>query len=156
MSLAQVIGLGQRAAGDDGVGLAILDRLRARVPGDVELVELEEPCALVPLLAGAPPTVIVDAVVTDRAAPGEILELDGEAVPVHARGTSTHGIGLAQALALARALAEPGAAMPAIRIVGVVIAVPDGPAMELSPAIARAIEPAVEIVLRVLRATAGR
>ena len=150
MTIARVIGLGQRAAGDDGVGLAVLERLRGVVAEGVELVELAEPCALVPVLAGALPAVIVDAVVADRAVPGEILELDSDAVPVHARSTSTHGIGLAQALALARALAAPGAAMPAVRIVGVAIAVPAVPAIGLSPAIARAVEPAVEAVLRAL------
>ena len=44
---ARVIGLGQAAAGDDGVGLAVLDALRARgVPADVELVRATEDVAL--------------------------------------------------------------------------------------------------------------
>ena len=36
---ARIIGLGQAAAGDDGVGLAVLEWLQARgVPPDIEVV----------------------------------------------------------------------------------------------------------------------
>ena len=48
---ARIIALGQAAAGDDGVGLAVLERLRAEgVPPDVELVRAPEDFALVHLL----------------------------------------------------------------------------------------------------------
>lgn len=148
MTIARVIGLGQRAAGDDAVGPAIMDQLRGHAPRDVELVDIAEPCALIPLLATAVPVVIVDAVVIDRIPPGSVVELDAHALPARVRSVSTHGVGLAQALAIGCLVAEPGRLAPSVKIVGVTIAAAQTPGFGLSAAVEAAVPRAVEAVLK--------
>ncbi len=145
-----VIGLGQEAAGDDGVGLAVLGRLREiGVPGGVELVEAREESDLIPLLGEGAPVILVDAVVGGRA--GELMDLTLEDLAGRGAGTvSTHGIGLEQAVGLARELSERFA--PSIRIVGVAVERPHGLSCGLSPEVAAAVPRAAERVLALLGA----
>jgi len=94
-----VIGLGNAARGDDAAGL-----LAARALGGVELER--DPSALVELLDGAPSATILDAV-SSGAAPGTVHRFDVSAEPLPAsvrRATSTHALGLAEAIELARTL----------------------------------------------------
>lgn len=140
----RVVGLGQRASGDDAVGLAVLERLRAEPPGGgVELVAAADPGELVGLLGDADDVIVVDAVV--GAAPGEVLELLPEDVASRPPlPVSTHGIDLAQSIELARVLND--GVLPAIRIVGIGIGIapPTRPGEGLSrpaqAAVARAAE----------------
>jgi hydrogenase maturation protease len=143
---ARVIGIGRASAGDDGVGLAVVDALRAAAIGPgVELHSVAEPTALIPLLDGATRVVLVDAVVGAGQA-GEVLALSADDLDDAApRLFSTHGVSVAQALALARALA-PGSATD-VRIVAVCIARPAGPAHGLSAEIAAAVPRAAAAVL---------
>ncbi|MBX3160940.1 MAG: hydrogenase maturation protease [Deltaproteobacteria bacterium] len=149
-----VVGLGRRTAGDDGVGPAVVEALRGRAPGGVELLELGEPSGLIALLATRSPMVIVDAVACDGWEPGRVVELAAEGLPPGARSLSTHGVGLAQALALARLLIEPDRLARPIAIVGVAIAAPTAaaPSLHLSPAIAAAVPRAAACVLAWLHA----
>lgn len=141
MAATRVIAMGQAAAGDDGVGFAVLDRLRRDgVPPDVELLRAEEDAALVDLLRTRRTVVIVDAVLGTPA--GVVVDLAPDELA--ARGLtpmSTHGIGVVQAIALARAVAADEVA-PAIRIVGVTIERPARYEQALSPAVAAAVAPA--------------
>ena len=117
---ALVIGLGQPAAGDDGVGVAVIVRLRAE--GDVEGVAYEtvaEASSLVERLQTGVPVIIVDALV-GGGKPGDVVVLDSELVAGDARPLSTHGISVAQAISLARALA-PESVSAMVRVIGVVI-----------------------------------
>jgi hydrogenase maturation protease len=143
---ARVIALGQAAAGDDGVGLAVLEALRARgVPAGVELVRAPEDVALVSLLETPAPVVLVDAVLGHPA--GEVLELGlADLGGRGARAVSTHGIGVPEAVELARTLA-PEAVAPSVRVVAVTIERPTRYAQCLSPAVAAALPRAVERVL---------
>ena len=147
---ALVIGLGQPAAGDDGVGLAVLERLRADgVPPGVELRRAIEPTALVELLTVDVPVVLIDAVASDT--PGEVVELAPEELA--GRGGppySTHGLDVEQAIGLARAL-QPRLT-PSLHIVAVGIARPPRLESGLSPAVAAAVPRAAERV----RALVGR
>ena len=145
--IARVIALGQRTAGDDGVGPAILDRLRAVAPPGVELVELAEASALILMIGSPVPLVVIDAVVIDGRSPGDLVELDAAALPPRTRALSTHGIDLSQAIAIGHTLAPPGERAPGIRLVGVVIAPPDRVTTGLSPRVAGAIPGAVRAVL---------
>ena len=53
---ARVIALGQAAAGDDGVGFAILEEIRRRgVPAGVELTSAPDPTALLERNLGPSP-----------------------------------------------------------------------------------------------------
>jgi hydrogenase maturation protease len=145
---ARVVGLGHASGGDDGVGLAVLARLRAMsVPAHVELVEATEPSTLVSLLDGADPVVLVDAVVgTDD--PGRILRLEPEMLQTPAlRLLSTHGVEVPQAIELARVL-SPATVCKRIRIVGITIRRPGGPATTLSPDVAAAVPAAAAEALR--------
>lgn len=135
---ARIIAMGQRAAGDDGVGLAILEWLRARgVPPGVELVHAAEDAALVELLETPAPIVVVDAALGTPV--GEVLELAPEEIATGSLlPVSTHGMGIAQAIELARVLA-PDAVSPSIRLVVVTIARPERYEQRLSPAVAAAV-----------------
>lgn len=102
-----VIGLGNPDRGDDGAGQACLASLRGRLPGDVELIESDgEPAALLGLLAQACEAYLIDACASG-APPGTVRRFDvaARALPRLAGTTSTHGMGVAEALELARVLA---------------------------------------------------
>jgi hydrogenase maturation protease len=94
-----VFGLGNEWRGDDGVGVEVARRVGGRV------VE-GEPIALVDALAGEDDVVVVDAV-SSGADPGTIFrfEVGDEPLPVKLFGApSTHALGLAEAVELARSL----------------------------------------------------
>ncbi|MFT3772165.1 MAG: hydrogenase maturation protease [Minicystis sp.] len=141
-----VIGIGQRTAGDDGVGLAVLDAIRARgLPRGVELVAAAEGSALVPLIASAGRVVLVDAVLA--APPGRVLDLaPADLAAGEAASISTHGLGVGQAIELAR-ITDPGGVAAEIQIVAVTIDRPPRGAIGLSPAVAAAVPRAAARVL---------
>ncbi len=144
----RVIGLGQAAAGDDGVGLAVLEELRAMgAPPGIELLEAREATALIPLLETAARTILIDALV-GHGAVGEVIELDMETLlarPGGPRPVSTHGVDVAQTIALARLLSPTACAR--IWVVGVTIAPPRRYVHGLSPAVAAAVPLAARAVL---------
>lgn len=148
---ARVIGLGGAAAGDDGVGLAVIDALRAaaRVPHGVELVKVAEPTTIIELLEGVGLVVVVDAVV-GGARTGQVVVLDACALERGgARPLSSHGVDVASALALARAVHGP-AALRKVWIVGVGVSRVDRGAIGLSAPVAAAVPRAVDAVLACL------
>ncbi len=100
----RVIGIGQAAAGDDGVGLAVIAELRQRgVPDGVELMNTAEDSALLGLLQTADRVVLVDAVLATP--PGRVLQLTPKQLGERRSGRmSTHGMGVSQAIELARVL----------------------------------------------------
>ncbi|WP_019023588.1 MULTISPECIES: hydrogenase maturation protease [unclassified Thioalkalivibrio] len=102
-----VIGIGNPWRGDDGIGHAVVDAL-ADTPGLATAKSHGEPAELMELWQGHDPVILVDAIVTG-AAPGTLHRLDArEPLPRGAR-YSSHGIGLAEAVELARSLGElPG------------------------------------------------
>jgi len=94
-----VIGVGNAARGDDAAGL-----LAARAVGGVELEG--DPSALLDLFDGLDSAVVVDAVRSGAAA-GTVQRFDaaGGPLPTAIRSsTSTHLVGIADAIELARAL----------------------------------------------------
>jgi len=137
----RVIAIGQGAAGDDGVGFAVLDQLRRDgVPPGVELLRADEEGALVTLLETPRAVVLVDAVLGSP--PGRVVELaPADLVASGLRPVSTHGLGVAQAIALARTVAPEGIT-PSIRIVGITIDRPLHYVQALSPPVAAAVAPA--------------
>jgi hydrogenase maturation protease len=101
-----VIGVGNALRGDDGAGLAVAEEVRARAAGalDVRVCE-EEPSRLLDALDGADAAFIVDAVSTG-AAGGSVHRFDAGsgAIPARELRSSTHALGIAETLELARAL----------------------------------------------------
>jgi hydrogenase maturation protease len=145
---AKIIGLGQNAAGDDGVGLAVARRLvTQRLPEGVMVIEQAEPSALITeLFDGADCVVLVDAMV-DGGESGRVVQIDlNETDPGGSRLLSTHGIGLLEAIALARTLNE-GAMPRRIAIVGITISQPARYGTGLSEAAAAAVARAAQLAL---------
>lgn len=99
-----VLGLGNPLMGDDGLGLAVLGRLREEwdLPGTVELVDGGTwGMNLLPLIEDAPELVLVDAIRTGAPA-GTLVELERERLPRYlAHKLSPHQVDLKEVLALA-------------------------------------------------------
>jgi hydrogenase maturation protease len=144
---SRVIGIGQRYAGDDAVGLAILEELRGRgVPPGVELFEVADPTALLPLLETPHAVFVVDAVVGAGRA-GDVVDLGAEEIAQALdRPLSTHGLGVVKAIALSRALFGDGGARR-VRIIGVRIEAPVRGDRAMSPAVSGAVARAAQTVL---------
>ena len=106
MTCTVVIGIGNPLRGDDGAGVLVAEELRARVPAGVEVVSCsEEPSRLMEAWEGAESVLLVDTV-SSGAPPGTLhrFEAGDEAVPAHTFRSSTHAIGIADTIELARAL----------------------------------------------------
>ncbi len=110
-----VVGVGNEMRGDDAVGLAVVRALSGTVPDGVAVIECEgEPVSLLSAWEGHARAIVVDATQSD-AEPGTIRRIvagDGPLPPALA-GSSTHLLGLADAVELARALKR----LPAATIV---------------------------------------
>lgn len=136
-----VVGLGQDAAGDDGVGLAVA---RALAAAGGEARACADASIVVGLLAEGRRVVIVDAVVGGGPV-GAIVELAADALATAgAAPLSSHGLGVAEAIDVARTLLGDEVAR-AVAIVGVVIAPPARGALGLSAAVAAAVAPAAAL-----------
>ena len=147
---AVVVGIGQLAAGDDAVGLLVARNVAAK---GIVARECADASLLLTLLGDGRRVVVVDAVV-GGGAPGTVSKLDAGALGSGPRPLSSHGLGVAEAIELARALYGEGA-VALLSIVGVVIEPPTDVAMGLSEAVAAAIEPASQLVT-MLAAPASR
>jgi hydrogenase maturation protease len=150
----RVIGIGRPCVGDDFAGLAIVRALRDGVPlpAGVEVHETADPGRLVELLDGVRHAIVIDALV-GGGRPGTLRCLTPEALARYPRAPfSSHGLGVAEAVALARALA-PAGAVTDVRIVAVAIAAPCGPARTLSPPVKASVPRAALLVRELL---AGR
>jgi hydrogenase maturation protease len=102
-----VIGIGNEYRGDDAIGLEIARRIRALGPGDVAVVEHSgDMAALLDSWQSANTVLLVDAV-QSGSAPGTVFRFDALAADlpsVFVPHVSSHGVGVADAVALARAL----------------------------------------------------
>jgi hydrogenase maturation protease len=103
---AVLIGVGNEFRRDDGAALWLVHRLRDRVPAGVRIVLSDgDPAELIDAWADAPLAVVVDAVQAAPGVPGRLhrLMLD-HPHPAPGRAVSSHGLGVAGAIGLARAL----------------------------------------------------
>ena len=139
-----IIGLGNPLMGDDGVGIAVVERLaRLTLPADVEVLDGGTGgITLLHLMEGATRVIFIDAVEMGRP-PGCIACFDLGRVPVAEQtALSLHQSGLPQILALARELGP----LPEVILYGVqpeVVA----PGIGLSPCVAAALS---ELSARIL------
>jgi len=104
-----VAAFGSEMAGDDGFGPAVIRALRTMVPRGVELVDLGmQPTSLLDYLADRTALCIVDAVLDDGSPPGTLIETNffdaGRPRFVHEHSLSSHGLSVADQLALASQL----------------------------------------------------
>ena len=140
-----VIGIGNIDRGDDGVGIVAARELRERL-GDCAVVRecRGEATELIEAWRGARDVILIDAI-SSADPPGTIsrIDLKNGQLPPSAIGSSTHGLGLAQAVELARVLER----LPGSLILYGVAAGQFQLGCGLSPAVNRAV---VDIVERVL------
>jgi len=151
MSAVRVVGLGQPLAGDDGVGHAVIDALEALAMTGLVLSRLREASALVDLMSCPDPLIVVDAVV-GASTIGSVHVL-GEAAldasPMSA--VSSHGLGVAQAVAMGRVLyGGEAAGVPVVHFVAIAIEAPrargQGLSLEVEAAVPEAVRRVVELV----------
>ena len=101
-----VIGIGNPDRGDDGVGRLVARRLRNDAPDDVRIEEQDgDAASLIERLRDGDSVWLIDAAVSG-APPGTIHRTDctKTAILPARSGASSHGLGVAEAIALARTL----------------------------------------------------
>lgn len=140
-----IVGVGQSLAGDDGVGIAVARRLRDE---GLRVREATDASVVLDLLAEGARVVIVDAVV-GGGAPGDVLRLRADSLAEGVRPLSSHGVGVVDALSLARTLYGDEAARR-VALVGVVIERPGA----FTEGLSRAVEDAIECAAKTARALA--
>jgi hydrogenase maturation protease len=141
-----VAGVGNVLRRDDGAGIEVVRRLRAAgAPTGVELhAEEGEPVGLLDRFAGRDAVVLVDTMRSGAPA-GTVRRVDAteEALPIALTGsTSTHAIGLGQAVELARTLGR----LPARVVVYAVEGARFDAGGELSDPVAAAVPALVDAV----------
>ena len=157
-----VLAVGNRFAGDDGVGPFVLDAVRDELPANVVARELDgEPARLLDAWDGLDAVVLVDAACSGAPAgtvhrvvavgtspppppPPPAPALDGTVVGITLPGAprSTHGAGVAQALGLGRQLGRLPAEVVVIGIEGTRFS----PGVGLSHEVTHALPTAVQAV----------
>ncbi len=149
-----IVGVGNRSRGDDAVGPAVVDRLIANgVDPSVETLVVDgDLTKLVLAWSSDHDVVVIDALVSGRE-PGMIVEFDGlsndqREVAVATSLSSSHGFGLAEAVALAERLQR----MPRSLTIVAVEAEQFEPMTDMSPAV----EATVDQVVERIRKLAGR
>lgn len=147
-----VIGVGDEFRRDDGIGPEVVSRLRGQAPEGVRLLVSDgDPTRMIEAWTGASLAVIVDVALADPSAPGRLHRIvvdrtaDASTHPV-----SSHGLGLGESVALARALDR----MPERLVLHAVEAADVRQGVGLSPAVAAAADALTAAVLRDLQAAA--
>lgn len=141
-----VIGIGNENRGDDDAGLLVARRLKTRNMDSVAVHEQTgEASAFLEAVAQADAAILVDAMQSGEK-PGKVRRFAAGDRPLPARQfpCSTHGMGVGEAVELARALGKLPAEVVVYGIEGGRFA----PGDELSPEVARAVEGTVRLVVR--------
>ena len=104
----RILGVGNRHRGDDGVGPYVLAGLAGRLPAEQLLAAEGEGSGLIDIFAREPDLILVDAADAPAAglAPGAVRRMDAGDPDLGSCGlrASTHALGVAEAIALARSL----------------------------------------------------
>jgi hydrogenase maturation protease len=162
MPLVRVIGCGNPDVGDDAAGIIAVAAARPallRLP-DVDVVERATPLQAIHLFDGARAVVLVDALrePTGGRAPGTLVRSDvgpsGVLSPDVRTSLSSHGFGIAEAVALAGVIGD----RPSIVLLGVEAAVAAA-GVSLSPKVSAAMPELVRSIVaeaRALRSEAER
>ncbi len=116
--MSVVVGIGNRSRGDDGVGPLVAERVAALGLPGVRVLTEAEPLDLVDVLAAHDDVVVVDAL-APRGHPGRVVvwSIDRPWPPGRGgRPIGSHGIGVLEAVEMARAL---GGLTARLTVVGV-------------------------------------
>jgi hydrogenase maturation protease len=136
-----VIGVGNPYRRDDAVGLHVADSVAGR--GGHAVQSDGEPVGLVLAWEDADLAVVVDAVVCEPSTPGRIHRTTVSELPAAHGGTSSHGLGIPDAVALATVLDR----MPRRLVVYAVEAADVSLGVGLSEAVAQALPALVDQIL---------
>jgi hydrogenase maturation protease len=151
-----VIGLGNALRHDDDAGLEVARLVRARVDASaIAVLEYEgEPLGLIERWSSATAAILVDAT-RSGAAPGAITRFDAAAGPMPSElggSPSTHAVGLAEAVELARELGRLPARVVVYGVEGARFDAGSG----LSPEVRAAVPSLAEAVAREAMDRRGR
>jgi len=140
-SITKIIGIGS-PFGVDTLGWQVIDALAdMELPDTVILEKLDRPGVhLLEHLKNCERVILVDAVISDDPV-GTVYELSGDEIAQINPHTSSHDFGLADTLALGKALNQP---LPEIWFVGMHVS-----AQEIQPS-ARRIEPCVDKIVALM------
>jgi hydrogenase maturation protease len=108
MIAARIIGIGHLDRGDDAVGRVAAARLRDIAPAGTEIVETDgEAAKLLDMFDGARTVIVIDACLSGGK-PGTVQRIDAgdEPLPRWLGSASSHAIGLAESVELARILGQ--------------------------------------------------
>lgn len=146
--MSAVIGLGNPLLADDGVGLVLLERLRADGWPDMELVDGGTwGLSLLPVLAESDRVLVLDAVRAGNA-PGTVVQGSGHDVKrLYRFPLSPHQIDLSEVMAAAELT---GGLPEQVHVIGVEPASTEGPCVGLTPAVAQAVPVALDAARQVL------
>jgi len=151
----KVIGVGNAWRGDDAVGLLVVRRLKAGQPPEVLVAECRGTVTAVrEAWKDAAGAIVVDAVVSGSR-PGTIYRFDahGGGVPAQlSRSPSSHGWGVAEALALGQLFQE----LPPYLIIYGIEGQNFGPGQEVSQEVAEAIPEAARRIRREIQMWLGQ
>ena len=154
VSTLRILGIGS-PSGDDQAGWLTVDALLAEgvhTEGEVIIDKLDRPGAqLIGLLGGAARVILIDAMQSQDAV-GRIRHFGAEDWPAYRHGLSSHGLGVLDALALAR---ELGSLPPRLDLYGIEIgsANPGEPASKPIHAAARQLARMIAADLKLLLQT---
>lgn len=141
-----VVGVGNAYRGDDTAGLLAAEHVRERAGDEIRVRAIEqEPSRLVDSWAGAEAAYVVDAVASG-APPGTVHRYDVADGPLPARifgSSSTHALGVADAVELARALER----LPPRTVVFGIEGERFGAGEDVTPAVAAAASSVAEAIL---------
>ena len=149
-----IAGFGSEYRGDDGVGPVVAARAAAQTSGARDVGPFSDPLDLLGHWNGADLVIVIDAV-RSGSQPGlvRVLELDVDGVPGDdeesglERGvTSTHGIGLAGVLRLARAVGQAPARLVVVGIEGEAFGLGEGLSAAVEAAVPEAVQRVIELV----------
>ena len=143
---AVLIGVGNPDRGDDGAGRVVVQRLAARNDCAFELRECTgEATSLMSAWTGFDDVVLVDAC-RGAGPPGTVSRIDADDIDRIARlqHASTHSLGVAAAIGLARALGT----LPSRLVIYAIEARHSREGEELSPSVDRAVDQVVALVMQ--------
>ncbi len=148
-----VIGVGNSMRRDDGAGIAVVERARPLLPPGVEVRTLSgEATALLDAWAGVDLALVVDAVRWDRPPLDGVTRIDAISQPQIVGGwgaaASSHGLGVAEAVALGRTLDR----LPPRLILLLIALVEEGQGEGLSPTVEGYVDAAVALLVTEMRA----
>lgn len=147
-----VLGVGNELFTDEGLGCVAAERVRRRLAAaGVDGVDVRDGSTLglglLPELADRRAVLLLDAILSDGAAPGDVVVLEGDDVPMTRRLTvSAHQIGVSEALAAAQ---FAGCCPDVVAAAGIVPAVLET-GVGLSPAVEASMDALVEAALGIL------